>query len=54
MFVNGVVNGDIYKTERVRCLLYAPTFYAICSKIFVAIDGTWSTVSTCFGFTLCT
>ena len=39
MFVNGVVNGDIYKTERVRCLLYAPTFYAICSKIFCGYCG---------------
>ena len=41
-------------TECVCCLLFASTFYAIISKIFVVVEGTWSTVGTCFGFTLCT
>ena len=31
----------------VACYNYAPTFYAICSKIFVAVEGTWSTIDTC-------
>ena len=28
----------------VVCYNYAPTFYAICSKIFVAVEDTWSTI----------
>ena len=39
-------------TECVCCLLFAPTFYAIISKIFVVVEGT--TVCTYFWFTLCT
>ena len=29
------------------CLLLSPTFYAICNKFFVAVEGTWCTVGTC-------
>ena len=45
MFVNGVINGDIYKTERVYCCL--PHFMLSVKKIFVAVEGTWFTVGTC-------
>ena len=42
---------DIYKTERVCCCL---PHFMLCVANFVAVEGTWCTVGTCFGFTLFT
>ena len=51
VFVNGVINDNIYKTE---CLLLSSSFYAICNKIFVAVEGHLVYSSRhMFKFTLC-
>ena len=52
MFVNGVIIDNIYKTECACCCL--PHFYAICNKIFVAVEGHLVYSSRhMFKFTLC-